>query len=220
MVGQTFANTLVAKGHTIFMGTRHVADTLKKPGNPAMNLPPFADWVAAHPTVQLTSFAEAAAAADLLINVTAGTASVAALETISEQNLAGKILIDVANPLDFSKGMPPTLSIVNNDSLGETIQRQFPDLKVVKTLNTMNCFVMVNPALISGPHNVFVSGNDAAAKQMVSMFLTEQFGWTPASIIDLGDITTARGTEQLLPIWIRLWGALQTPMFNFAITRA
>lgn len=115
--------------------------------------------------------------------------------------------------------MPPTLFIVNDDSLSEAIQRQFPNVKVVKTLNTMTASIMVNPAVLAGEHHVFVSGNDADAKATARTFLTEQFGWKPASIIDLGDITTARGSEQLLPIWIRLWGALQTPMFNFAIVR-
>ena len=219
MVGQTFATTLLAKGNDVMMGTRDVANALTKPGNPAMGTPAFADWHTANPGVRLGTFADAAAFGELLINVTSGGGSLAALAAAGADNLGDKVLLDVANPLDFSKGMPPTLSIVNDDSLGETIQRQFPELKVVKTLNTMTASIMVNPAAIAGGHNVFVSGNDADAKATTRAFLTEQFGWKPASIIDLGDITTARGSEQLLPIWIRLWGALQTPMFNFAIVR-
>jgi predicted dinucleotide-binding enzyme len=127
------------------------------------------------------------------------------------------VLIDIANPLDFSKGMPPTLSVCNTDSLGEQIQRAFPQVKVVKTLNTMNANLMVNPALLSGDHDVFVSGNDPAAKAQVTNFLKQQFGWK--SVIDLGDITTARGVEMTLPIWLNLFGVLQTPLFNFKIVR-
>lgn len=219
MVGQTFATTLLAKGNEVMMGTRDVAKALAKPGNPAMGTPAFTDWHAANPGVQLGTFADVAAFGEVLINVTSGGGSLAALDAAGADNLGNKVLLDVANPLDFSKGMPPTLSIVNDDSLGETIQRQFPNLKVVKTLNTMTASIMVNPAALAGEHHVFVSGNDTDAKVTARTFLTEQFGWKPASIIDLGDITTARGSEQLLPIWVRLWGALQTPMFNFAIVR-
>jgi 8-hydroxy-5-deazaflavin:NADPH oxidoreductase len=127
--------------------------------------------------------------------------------------------MDVANPLDFSKGMPPVLNPCNTDSLAELLQRTFPDLRVVKTLNTMNCYLMVNPSLIPGDHHVFVSGNDAAAKA-TAISILKSFGWTDNNILDLGDIITARGTEQLLPIWLRLWGKLQTPMFNFKIVVA
>jgi predicted dinucleotide-binding enzyme len=134
------------------------------------------------------------------------------------ENLAGKILIDISNALDFSKGFPPTLSVCNDDSVGEQIQREFPDAKVVKTLNTVNCVLMVNPSLLHGEHDLFMSGNDADAKVMVRKILTEWFGWK--NVIDLGDITTARGTEQLLPIWVRLMGLFKSPQFNFHIVRA
>jgi 8-hydroxy-5-deazaflavin:NADPH oxidoreductase len=134
-----------------------------------------------------------------------------------EDNLNGKILIDVSNPLDFSRGMPPTLWVSNTDSLGERIQRRFPEAKVVKTLHTMNAYVMVDPAqLVGADHTVFVSGDDAEAKAEVGELL-RSFGWT--DIIDLGNITTARGTEMLMPIWLRLFGALQKPVFNFKIVR-
>ncbi|NTU64818.1 MAG: NADP oxidoreductase, partial [Chloroflexi bacterium] len=134
-----------------------------------------------------------------------------------EANLNGKTLIDISNPLDFSKGMPPTLFVKDSDSLAEQIQRAFPKVNVVKTLNTMTASVMVNPGqLAGGDHTVFVSGNDAGAKAQVAELL-KGFGWR--DIIDVGDITTARGTEMLLPIWIRLMGALQTPFFNFKIVK-
>ena len=139
------------------------------------------------------------------------------LELAGEDNLNGKILIDISNPLDFSKGMPPTLSVSNTDSLGEQIQRRFPKVKVVKTLNTMNAFLMVDPSqLAEADHSVFVSGDDVGAKDKV-IELLQSFGWS--DIIDLGDISTARGAEMILPMWLRLLGALQTPILNFKIVR-
>jgi predicted dinucleotide-binding enzyme len=153
----------------------------------------------------------------MIVNATAGAVSLEALEQAGEDNLSGKVLIDISNPLDFSKGMPPTLSVVNTDSLGEQIQRRFPEAKVVKTLHTMNAYLMVDPAqLAGGDHTVFVSGDDPEAKAAVTDLL-RSFGWT--DIIDLGDITTARGTEMVLPVWLRLFGALQKPVFNFKIVR-
>ena len=133
------------------------------------------------------------------------------------ENLAGKVLMDIANPLDFSHGFPPSLNPVNTDSLGEQIQRAFPEARVVKTLNTMTASVMVDPASVAGgDHSVFVSGNDAAAKETVAGLLKD-FGHR--DIIDLGDITTARGAEMILPIWLRVWGALGTGAFNFKVAR-
>jgi 8-hydroxy-5-deazaflavin:NADPH oxidoreductase len=127
------------------------------------------------------------------------------------------MLIEVANPLDMSKGMPPSLTVCNTDSLGEQMQREFPDTRVVKALNTMNCDVMVQPSLVPGDHNVFLCGNDAAAKSEVTERLYEWFGWKKEDIIDLGDITAARGTEMFLPLWLRLWSAVGTPHFNIQV---
>ena len=143
--------------------------------------------------------------------------SLEALNLAGANNLRGKLLIDIANALDFSKGMPPTLSVCNTDSLAEQIQRTFPELRVVKTLNTVNCNVMVNPSLVPGDHDMFVCGNNPDAKAEVTEILKNWFGWK--SVIDLGDITGARGMEMLIPIWIRLWGLLQTPNFNYRIVR-
>lgn len=140
------------------------------------------------------------------------------MKLAGKQNLKSKILIDIANALDFSKGMPPTLAVCNNDSLGEQIQRAFPDTKVIKTLNTVNCNLMVNPGHVAnGNHDIFVSGNDAEAKAAMTKILKEWFGWK--SVIDLGDITSARATEMLLPIWVRLMGKFQSPNFNFKIVQ-
>jgi hypothetical protein len=164
------------------------------------------------------TFADAASFGEIVFNCTHGGASLEALNLAGVNNLKNKILIDIANALDFSKGMPPSLVVCNTDSLGEQIQRAFPDTKVIKTLNTMNCNLMVNPGLVAnGDHDIFISGNDVEAKATVTKILRDWFGWK--SIVDLGDITNARATEMLLPIWVRLYGKFQSPNFNFKIVR-
>jgi predicted dinucleotide-binding enzyme len=204
-------------GHVVMVGTRDPAETLSRTEPDTYGNPPFSAWQEEHPEVRLGTFGEAAAHGEMVVNATAGAVSLEALEQAGEDNLNGKILIDVANPLDFSKGMPPTLSVSNTDSLGEQIQRRFPEARVVKTLHTMNAYLMVDPAqLAATDHTVFVSGDDSEAKAMVTDLL-RSIGWT--DIIDLGDISTARGTEMLLPIWVRLFGVLQKPIFNFKIVR-
>ncbi|PWU61736.1 NADP oxidoreductase [Micromonospora globispora] len=217
MVGQALAGRLAELGHEVTVGTRDVAATLARTTPDGMGNPPYAAWAADHPQVRLAPFADAAAGAELLVNATSGDVSIAALQAAGTENLTGKILIDIANPLDFSNGFPPTLFVKDTDSLGEQIQAAFPQLRVVKALNTLTAALMVHPkALADGDHSIFVSGNDAEAKKTVTGIL-ESFGHT--DVIDLGDITTARGTEMLLPVWLRLMGALNTPMFNFKIVR-
>lgn len=207
MVGERIASKLVALGHEVMMGSR-------TEGNEKA-----VAWVEqAGKGASQGTFAQAAAFGEMVWNCTAGVASLAALQAAGADNLAGKILVDLSNPLDFSKGFPPTLSICNDDSLGEAIQRAFPQAKVVKTLNTMANPVMVEPALVPGDHAAFVSGNDADAKAEVTRFLQEQFGWR--EVIDLGDISTSRGTEGWLLLWTRLFGRLGTPMFNVLLARA
>lgn len=217
IVGQSIGAKLIEADHDVMYGTRDVAKTLARTEPDAYGNPPFSEWKKQNPKVKLSTFEEAAAHGEIVINATAGAASLAALTLAGNQNLRGKILIDIANPLDFSQGFPPSLSVCNTDSLGEQIQKAFPEARVVKTLNTMNCYVMVNPGSVPGDHNVFLSGNDSDAKAQVSGMLADWFGWKQENIIDLGDITTSRGTEMLLPIWIRLYGAMQNPMFNFHI---
>jgi predicted dinucleotide-binding enzyme len=215
VVGQTIGAKLAERGVDVVLGTRTPAQVGEKRGLGG----PLSGWLAKVGTTgRLGSFAEAAAHGEVVINATAGTGSLEALALAGAANLDGKILIDIANPLDFSRGMPPSLTVCNTDSLAEQIQNAFPRVRVVKTLNTTNAYVMVDPGQVAGgDHDVFVSGNDPDAKQRVTSLLREWFGWK--SVIDLGDITTARGTEMLLPIWVRLWGALGTPMFNFKIAR-
>ena len=217
MVGRTIAGALAGQGHAVVIGTRDPQATLARTEPDMMGTAPFAQWHAANAGIEVAAFADAAAGSEIIVNATNGGASLAALSAAGTGNLAGKVIMDIANPLDFSQGMPPSLNPVNTDSLGEQIQRSFPDAKVVKTLNTMNAAVMVDPASVAGgDHSVFVSGNDAEAKEVVTGLL-KAFGHT--DVIDLGDITTARGTEMLLPIWLRLWGALGNADFNFKIAR-
>jgi predicted dinucleotide-binding enzyme len=217
MVGQALAGRLSELGHEVTVGTRDVDATLAKTTPDSMGNPPYAAWAQAHPQVRLAPFADAAAGAQLLVNATSGNVSIAALTAAGPDNLAGKILLDIANPLDFSNGFPPSLFVKDTDSLGEQIQAAFPQLKVIKALNTLTAALMVNPrALADGDHSVFVSGNDAEAKKTV-IGLLESFGHT--DVIDLGDISTARGSEMVLPLWLRLMGALNTPMFNLKVVR-
>ena len=164
------------------------------------------------------TFADAAEFAELVINATAGTASLDALRAAGADNLAGKVLVDVGNPLDASQGFPPTLSVCNTDSLGEQIQREFPDARVVKALNTMNADVMVRPGLVPGDHHAFIAGDDDEAKQTVREML-ESFGWPTDRVMDLGGIDAARGMEMYLPLWLRLFQASGTGHINIAVMR-
>ncbi len=204
IVAQTIGAKLVELGHEVKLGTRDVQK--------------LDEWRSkAGALASVGNFAEAAAFGEIVFNCTAGSGSLDALKLAGEDNLNGKTLIDIANPLDFSKGVPPILSVCNSDSLGEQIQHAYPRVKVVKTLNTMNCNVMVNPALVPGDHDVFVSGNDPDAKEQVAALLKQWFGWK--SVIDLGDITSARGVEMILPLWIQLMGIMKSPRFNFKVVQ-
>lgn len=218
-VGRTIAEKLQSLGHEVMIGTRDVSTTLAKKEKNMMGGPPFQEWLAQHSAIKLGTHAEAAAFGELLINATSGMGSTQALELAGEKNLKGKVLLDISNPLDFSKGMPPSLSISNTDSLGEELQRKFPQARLVKGFNTLAAPLMVNPGMLPERTNIFICGNDAAAKTKVRELMVS-FGWRSDEIIDLGDITMARGTEQILPIWVRLMSALGTPMFNFRIVKA
>jgi 8-hydroxy-5-deazaflavin:NADPH oxidoreductase len=207
IVGRTIGTRLVGLGHHVVMGSR-------TPDNADA-----AEWVAEAGTgASQGTFADAGDAGEVIFNCTAGVGSLDALSSIGAERLAGKLLVDISVPLDHSGGFPPSLFVCNTDSLGEQIQRTFPDALVVKTLNTMNCAVMVDPASVPGDHSVFVSGNDGGAKARVRELLGS-FGWAEDQIIDLGDITTSRGTEMYLPLWIRLYGALGTGSFNIKVVR-
>jgi 8-hydroxy-5-deazaflavin:NADPH oxidoreductase len=164
VVGKTITARLAGLEHEVMVGTRNPEATLSRTEPDQFGNPPFSDWQQEHPAVELGTFGEAAAYGEMVVNATSGVVSLEALEMAGEENLNGKILIDISNPLDFSQGMPPTLSVSNTDSLGEQIQRRFPEAKVVKTLHTMNAYLMVDPAQLAGAdHTMFVSGNDSEA---------------------------------------------------------
>lgn len=212
IVGQTLGKKLVELDHEVILGTRDLSKLDEAKGwAGSLN-----DWLASIGNkATVKTFADAAAQGEIIINATHGIASLAALQSAGANNLQGKILIDVANELDFSQGMPPRSLAADTISLGEKIQAAFPNTKVVKTLNTMNCNVMVNPQqLADSNHTVFVSGNDADAKAKVTALL-QSFGWT--DIFDLGDIISARGTEMMMPLWLRAFGKLGNAPYNFKI---
>ena len=206
-VGQTLGTKLVELGHEVRMGSRQAG------GEKAVAWAEGAGGNASE-----GSFADAAEFGQVIVNATAGGVSLDALAQAGASNLAGKTLIDVANPLDFSQGFPPTLTISNDDSLGERIQREFPEANVVKTLNTVNAGVMVDPGKVAGPSTIFVCGNDDAAKAEV-IELLESFGWSRDDVVDLGDIGGARGAEMYLPLWLRLMGLLG-PTFSIRVVAA
>jgi 8-hydroxy-5-deazaflavin:NADPH oxidoreductase len=207
MVGKAHGTRLVGLGHDVMMGSR-TRDNAEATG--------WAGGAGEH--ASHGTFAEAAAFGELLINATNGVASLDALDAADGENMRGKVLIDISNPLDFSKGMPPTLAVCNTDSLGEQIQTAFPDVRVVKALNTMNCEVQVDPGKVAGAHVAFVCGNDSAAKAE-AVALLRSYGWTDDAILDLGDISGSRGMEMILPLWLRLWGVVGHGSFNFGIAR-
>jgi predicted dinucleotide-binding enzyme len=205
VVGRTLASALLEGGHDVRMGSRAA-------GNQQA-----VAWVAeAGDRASEGTFADAAGFGELVVNATAGAASLDALDAAGAEQLAGKVLVDVSNPLDLSAGMPPTLTVCNDDSLGERIQRAFADVHVVKTLNTVTAAVMVQPDLVPGRHTVFVCGDDSGAKAQVGELL-QDFGWPADAILDLGDISAARGMEMYLPLWLRLYGATGGAILNVEV---
>lgn len=213
MVGRALAAKLHALGHDVAIGTRDVESTRARLlADPEALL----SWRAQTHGIPLVSLAEAGARADVILNATAGIHSLAALDAVGEENLAGKIILDLAIPLDLSNGMPPVLTIANDDSLGEQIQRAHPAARVVKSLHTMYYEVMIDPGQLAGPHNVFVGGNDANAKSVVTGLLHEM-GWPEAAVVDLGDITSARATEMYSRLFFALYAQRGAFNFNIAI---
>jgi hypothetical protein len=220
-VGQTLASKFVALGYDVMVGTRNVPEKLTETKSDGYGAKPFSEWHSLNKQVKIGTFKEASAFGEILLNATKGGSSVEALKMAGVENLKGKILIDVANPLDSSRGMPPTLlpELSNTNSLGEEIQRTFPDLKVVKTLNTMWNGLMVAPDMLnSGDHFVFMCGNHPDAKEKVKDILMS-FGWKDKNILDLGDISASRGTEMYLPLWLRFLGAFNSAAFNIGVIR-
>jgi predicted dinucleotide-binding enzyme len=192
-VGRTIAGKLRELGHEVLVGSRSAGE-------------------------DAVPFAEAAAHGELIFNCTNGAASLEALGVAGVENLGGKVLVDVANVLDFSRGRPPAVGVSNHDSLGEQIQRAFPEARVVKALNTMNANVMVDPGVVPGEHDVFISGNDDEAKAQVGELL-QSFGWPADRVLDLGDISAARGQELYVALWLGLMGAVGGAAFNIRVVR-
>jgi hypothetical protein len=213
MAGRTLAGALAVAGHDVVVGTRDVDETAARAD--------VAEWVAGHADVRLVALAEAGAHAEVLFNATSGDGTLAALRGAADgaAGLAGLVVADVSNPLDFSGGFPPTLSVANTDSLGEQVQAAFPEARVVKTLNTVNAQVMVRPGALRGDHQVFVAGEDAGAKTVVTGLLGD-LGWPSSAVVDLGGIRGARATEMYLPLWLALMGEVGSPVFNIGIVRA
>ena len=207
MVGATVGGKLVELGHDVKMGSRSAGNEkaaawVKQSGKGASS----------------GTYADAAVHGEVVFNCTSGLGALDALTAAGDKNLAGKVVVDISNPLDFSKGMPPTLSVCNDTSLGEKLQQAFPAARIVKTLNTVNAGLMINPGkLKGGDHTMFLCGDNADAKATARRILVEWFGWQ--DVLDLGGIAMARGTEMYLPLWLRMWGALKTPDFNVKVVR-
>ncbi len=216
IVGRSHAAWLAGLGHDVVIGTNDVKKTLAKKGKDSMGNPPLSEWLKSNPDVKLATFPDAARHGEIVFEALKGEIALSVLKGLGNL-LDGKILVDIANPLDFSRGMPPTLTVCNTDSLAEQIQGSMPKAKVVKAFNTMTASLQVNPGqLAGGDHHLFLSGNDPSAKKEVAD-IARSYGWK--EIIDLGDITTARGTEMMMPFWLRLWSALGTPMMNYKIVK-
>lgn len=218
MVGQALAGRLDELGHEVVIGTRDVLATLARRDADARGTKVLFEWLKFYPAVKVMSFAEAGDYAELIINATGGMTSLDALNQIGADRLSGKVLLDVAVPLNRSTDFPPELTVSNTDSLGEQIQRAFPGALVVKSLNTVWCEIMINPARLPGDHDMFIAGNDPHAKGTV-MSLLGQFGWHRGSIIDLGDITGARAMEMYSRLTFTLakqWGHFD---FNLSLVR-
>lgn len=213
VVGQTLGEKLVGLGHDVVLGTRRpdALDEVRGRGT-------LREWLArVGGGGRVVSFADAAGHGEVVLNATPGAVTIVVLAETGGR-LDGKVLVDITNPLDFSRGFPPSLTVCNTDSLAEQIQRVLPRTRVVKALNTVTAALMVDPGSVAGgDHTLFICGNDAGAKAEVTRWLREWFGWR--DVVDLGDLSTARGTEAYLLLWSRAMGALGTPLFNVKIAR-
>jgi 8-hydroxy-5-deazaflavin:NADPH oxidoreductase len=217
IVGQSVGAKMASLGHSVVLGTRDPKDLTNRKGMRGMGAP-LGEWLKqAGPQARLGTFEEAARHGELVVNATSGVVSLEALRLAGEKNLDGKVLLDISNEL--GSGMPPqSLASDGADgSIGVRIQKAFPKVKVVKSLNTMSAWLMVDPnSLAGGNHTVFISGNDAGAKEMVRKLL-ESFGWK--DVFDLGDIESARGPEMAFVLWAKLFGQLGQRPFNLKVVR-
>ena len=218
VVGRTRAGAFAGIGHDVVVGTRDPATTLARAEPDRQGTPPYAQWQEQHPDVRLLSLADAGAHAELLVNATSGGASTDPLAAAGVGERPGQVVLDVSNPLVFGpEGL--SLSVANTDSLAETLQRAFPQARVVKALNTMTASVMVDPARVPGDHVVVMAGDDADAKQLVTGVLGE-LGWGPGRVVDLGGLAAARGMEMFVMLWWSMTQAFGTYELNIAVPRA
>ena len=204
MVGAALGRKFTQLGHQVKMGSR------------TANNEAAAKWVkASGSNASQGTFSDAASFGELVFICLNGAVFLEVVKGLNAKDLSGKVLVDVSNPLDFSRGMPPSLSISNTNSLGEEVQKAVPSAKVVKTLNIVNCDVMIDPAKGGNP-TMLLCGNDAEAKKKVTALLNS-LGWR--DIIDLGDITRSRGMEMLVPLWLNLFGVFGNPHFGLKVIR-
>lgn len=216
-VGRAMAEGFAREGHDVMIGTRDVEALLSRTEPDAMGTPPFAVWRDEHPGVAVGSFAEAGTHGEIWVNSTLGVGSIDALRAAGAEGAEGRTVIDTSNPLDFSRGFPPSLFVGNTDSLAEQIQRAFPAVHVVKAWNTMTAALMTNPTVLAGgDHSIPICGNDAGAKGEVTALL-EGFGWR--DVLDLGDLSNARAMEAYVMLWLAMFTALGTPMVNTKVVR-
>jgi len=205
MVGEALGTKFVQLGHQVKMGSR------------TANNESATKWAAKNGANASTgTFADAAAFGEISFLCLKGEVEMDVVRSVGAGPFGGKIVVDVSNPLDFSRGMPPSLSVCNTNSLGEEVQKALPSAKIIKTLNIVNCDIMVDPGKAGEQPTMLICGNDAAAKTKVTSLL-KNLGWS--DIIDLGDITKSRGTEMLLPVWLNLMQTLGHPHFGFKVVR-
>jgi 8-hydroxy-5-deazaflavin:NADPH oxidoreductase len=219
MVAQTLALALHAKGHTVTLGTRDVQQARANTQPHPWGMPGFGTWYQANSSIALATFADAAASSEFIINATKGTVVLDILKGVPASAINGKVLLDASNALDTSQGMPPRVTITDTAgaSIGERLQAAYPQLRVVKGLNTLTAPLMLNPTGVAGGDStLFIAGNDAAAKATV-VALLQSYGWT--DVLDLGDITAARATELMMVVWFRLWAKMGSTPFNYKIVR-
>jgi predicted dinucleotide-binding enzyme len=211
VVGEAIASALVARDNFVMMGSRKA------------NNEKSAAWVKKNSKyASAGTFNEAASFADIIFICLSGEYTLDVVKDLNDQNLRNKIIVDITNPLDFTRGMPPRIleNLGNSTSLGEEIQNLLPDSYVVKTLNTVNYKLMVDARLINnGDHNLFVCGNNLDAKNKVMHLLVDSFHWKADRLIDLGGIEMSRCVEAIVPFWVAVYQKLGTPLFNFKIVQ-
>lgn len=210
-VGEAIATALTQKGYNVRMGSRN------------MNNEKAETWLKkSNDHASIGNFEDAAVFGELVFVCLNGAYALDVLQNIEPESLAGKIIVDITNPLDFTKGMPPQIleGLGNSNSLGEEIQKVLPHSFVVKTLNTVNYKLMVDARVVNkGDHHLFICGNDMDAKNKVKHLLVDIFHWQPDRLVDLGSIKSSRAIEAIVPFWVLVYQSLGTPLFNFKIVQ-